>query len=188
MSAAATPSFMNGLTALWNALNLGFGNSNTNTNTSGQFNTNSSGTQTSQLNLTPFQSALQSPLYQYATALYNNPEAVVQPYEQAGADQINNSYNGLSQALAQQFLSTSGGSSGKFGMALAQGNLQRLGQLGANATSFGQTAATLPLQFSNLATNLLSLPFSTTTSGSSSSSGSQAGQTNSSTSGFGFGI
>lgn len=163
---------------------IGFGSSSSNTNSSSNFNQNGSGTSTSQLNLTPYQSALQGPLYQYITSVMQNPQATVQPFLQAANNNTNANYNGLSQALAQQFMSTSGGASGKFGTALAQGNLQRIGQLSNNDTSFAQTAAQLPLTAAGLAQGLLSIPFSSTTSGSTSTTGSQSGQSNTSSSSF----
>ncbi len=161
--------FLTGLSALTGALSNSPANrTTTSTGTSTQ---NQSGTSNYNRTLTPYQSALQSPLFGYISNLMTNPQAAVAPFQQAGRDQVSSNYNGLADSLRQQFLSTGGGKSGKYGMALAQGNLQRLGQLSNVDNSFAQTAAQLPLTASNLATNLLGMNFGGTSSTSSTGSG-----------------
>jgi hypothetical protein len=136
-------------------------------------NTNSTGTQsgtsTSTQNLTPYQSSLQSPLFSLITNLMTpqGAQAYVQPFTQASMDSTNSSYGGMANMLRQQFLTTGNGQSGKFGNAMVQGNLQRLGALQGVPNTGQEEAAALPLQASQLATSLLEHPFSQTTSGSS---------------------
>src|SRR5579871_3027670 len=106
----------------------------------------STGTSTTTRNLTPYQSSLQGPLFSYVQSALSNPTAVVNPYRQAARSQVNSTYSGLGDSLRQQFMGTTGGgASGKYGTATLQGNLARLGALSNVDTSFGQTAATLPL-------------------------------------------
>ncbi|HLG99820.1 MAG TPA: hypothetical protein VKX49_26155 [Bryobacteraceae bacterium] len=113
-----------------------------------------------------------------------NPQSTVQPFQQQAANQINQNYNGLADSLRQQFLSTGGGSSGKYGMALAQANLQRAGQLAGNDTSFQQTAASLPLEASQIAQALLGMNFGQTSQTSASGNQQQTGASNTSSSSF----
>lgn len=168
---------MTGLGALTGAL------SNTNANKtstySGQQAQSNSGTTTTGRNLTPYQSAIQAPLFDYVSNLMTNPQATVAPFQTAARNNVNSNYKGLADSLRQQFLSTGGGGSGKFGTALAQGNLNRLSDLSNVDNTMAQTAATLPLQGANLASGLLGMNFGSTTStsstGSSSSSGQQVG-------------
>src|SRR5579862_536731 len=105
------------------------------TNTSQQFNqntnTSSNATGSQSKTLTPYQSALHGPLFQYIMNAMTpaGAEATIAPYTAAARDATSNTYSGLADTLRQQFLSTGNGQSGKFGTALVQGNLQRLGAL-----------------------------------------------------------
>jgi hypothetical protein len=130
-------------------------------------------------NLTPFQSELTGPLSQFISQSMTDPQALVAPFAAGARDNINSTYAGLGDTLRQQFMGTGGGSSGKFGMALAGGNLQRLGALQQSDTGFAQEAAQLPFQGANLAEQLLGQNFggstSTTGGGTSTSSGTTVG-------------
>lgn len=164
-------------------------NTSSNTNTSGSLNTTNTGTTTK--NLTPFQSMLTGPLSSFITQLMTNPQATVAPFKAAARDSVNSTYSGLGDTLRQQFLgSTGGGQSGKFGMALAQGNLQRVGDLSKSDMGFDQTAAQLPVAGAGLAEQLLAQNFGQTTTGASSaeSTGTSATTGKSNTSGFNFSI
>jgi hypothetical protein len=170
--------------AILSALGIGDTNlSDTNTSTTSSMlqnllsNTSNTGTSTTAQNLTPYQQAVEGPMSSMILNLLSNPNQTVAPFQQAAANNINANYNGLSSSLAQQFLSTGGGSSGKFGTALAQGDLQRTGQLASNASTFAQTAAMLPLEGVSLAQNLLGLNLGSTTTGSGTSSSSSTGTT-----------
>jgi hypothetical protein len=162
---------------------IGFGISNSNTNSAQNSNYSTQGSTTQTPNLSPYQSALIGPLSSALLNLTANPQATIQPFENQALDQVNSTYNGLADSLRQQFLgSTGGGGSGKFGMALAQGNLNRIGQLAGTQTQFQQLASTLPLQTAGLAEGLLGLNLGGY-SVNSSGSGSQSAQGTSSTSG-----
>jgi hypothetical protein len=157
-------SLLTGLGALTGA----FSNSpaNKTTTTSGSQNYSTSGTSTSSQNLTPYQSSLQAPLFSYIQNLMTpaGAQAAVQPFTQASMDSTNSTYAGLGDTLRQQFLTTGNGQSGKYGNAMVQGNLQRLGALQGVQNTGQEEAAALPLQASSLATNLLEHPFGSTTS------------------------
>jgi hypothetical protein len=162
------------------SLGAGFSDQSSNTNYSG--NTSQSGTSTTTRNLTPYQSALQSPLSNLLGNMIANPMQYLQPYETAAINQNNSTYSGLANTLAQQFLQTGGGSSGKYGTALAQGDIARLSGNANIASNFQQQAASLPLTAANLANSFLGQNFGqTTTSGSTSST---SGSQNTSSSGF----
>ena len=173
---------------------LGFGDQST--TTSQQFNqntnTSSNATGSTSRTLTPYQTALQSPLFNYITRAMTQPgaEATIAPFTAAAMDATNSTYAGLADTLRQQFMGTGGGNSGKFGTALAQGNLQRLGAL-QNVQQTGQEeAAALPLTAASLASQLLGMNFGETSTasstGSSSTSGTSSGK--SSSSGFSLGL
>lgn len=144
------------------------------------FNQNTTGTQSgsasTQRTLTPYQQALQGPLFGYISQLMSNPQATVAPFKAAARDQVNSNYGGLADTLRQQFMANGGGGkSGKFGGALVQGNLNRLGQLSGTDTAFDQTAAQLPLQGAGLASSLLGMPFGSTSTGTSTSNSNTTG-------------
>lgn len=169
---------------------LGFTDSgtNSNTNTSQNTNTTQDATGSTSKTLTPYQQQLQSPLFQYITNLMTNggAQAAVAPFTAASRDATNSTYNGLADTLRQQFLSTGNGQSGKFGTALVQGNLQRLGALQGVDTTGQEEAAALPLSAASLATNLLGQNFGQTTTANQTGTSATTGtsSTKSSTSGF----
>lgn len=158
-------------------------NSSSNTSgssaTAGNTNSNTSGTSSNERILAPGQSDLLQNLMKYSTSAMTNPSSLTAPFQTAARDQVNNTYSGLGDSLRQQFLSTGGGSSGKYGMALAQGNAQRLGGLSNVDSTFAQTNAMLPLQIANsLGTNLLNYNLGSTTTGNQSTTGSSTQQSN----------
>jgi hypothetical protein len=166
-----------------------FSESSSNSNTSGNQTTNSNtnGTSTTARTLSPGQSTLLNNLLSYAGTAMNNPSSITAPFQQAARDSVDSTYGGLAQSLQQQFLSTGGGTSGKYGIALEAGNLQRLGGLASTDQQFAQENALLPLSVaSSLGSNLLNVNLGSTTTGSSSSSGNTTANstTNSSSSGF----
>jgi len=169
---------------------LGFTDSSTNSNTNFNQNTNTSQSATGSTNktLTPYQTAIQAPLFNYVSNLMTQPgaEAAVAPFTQASMDATNSTYAGLGDMLRQQFLSTGNGQSGKFGTALVQGNLQRLGALQGVQTTGQEEAAALPLSAANLATQLLGQNFGQTTAASQTGTSATTGtsSTKSSSSGF----
>lgn len=156
------------LTAGLGALTGLFSNSpaNRTTTSSGTGTTTSSGTSSSSQTLTPGQTALAGPLYSTLANLMTpaGAEAAVAPYTAASMDATNSTYSGLANTLRSQFLSTGNGQSGKFGTALVQGNLQRLGALQGVQTAGQEEAEALPLQAMGTATSLLEHPFGSTTS------------------------
>ena len=131
-----------------------------------------SGTSTNTQNLTPSQTALQGPLFSQIENLMTpaGAQATVAPFTAAARDSTNSTYGGLADTLRQQFMTTGNGQSGKFGNALVQGNLQRLGALQGVDTAGQEEAAALPLQADATATSLLEHPFSQTNSNVGSSS------------------
>lgn len=161
-------------------------NSNTNTSQNSNFNTNTSGS--TQRTLLPSQASLLSPYASEITNLMSpsGAEAYVAPFTQASMDSTNSAYSGLAQTLAQQFMSTGNGQSGKFGTALVQGNLQRLGALQGVQTTGQEEAAALPLQAAGLAQQFLGTNFGQTTTGTTSGTSATTGtsSTKSSSSGF----
>jgi hypothetical protein len=169
---------------------LGFNDSstssNTNTNQNSNANTNTSGS--TQRTLTPFQNSIQAPLFNYVTNAMTpaGAEATIAPYTAAARDSTSQNYSGLADMLRQQFLGTGGGNSGKFGSALVQGNLARLGALQGVDTAGQEQAAQLPLEASSIASGLLGMNFGQTTTGASSSTSATTGtsSTKSSSSGF----
>lgn len=158
---------------------LGGGFMNQPQNTTTNFNQNTTGSQTgtaaTSRTLTPYQQALQGPLFSYISQLMSNPKATIAPFRAAGRDQVSNNYNGLADTLRQQFMSNGGGKSGKFGTALVQGNLNRLGDLSKTDTAFDQAESQLPLEGAGLASSLLGMPFGSTSTGTSSSTSNTTG-------------
>lgn len=175
------------LTKMLTGGSLGFSDSNSSTSSNQNSNFSTSGSTNTQRTLTPYQSAIQAPLFSYISNLMTNPGAAIAPFQVQARNNVNANYNGLADSLRQQFLgSTGGGGSGKFGMALASGNLKRLSQLSDVDNQFAQTAAQLPLQASSIAQALLGMNFGQTTD--TSATGSQQTQGTSKTSSSGFSI
>jgi hypothetical protein len=142
------------------------------TTTSGTGSSTTSGTSTSTQNLTPGQTALSGPVYTLLQQMMTpaGAEATVAPYTAASMDATNSTYAGLANTLRSQFLSTGNGQSGKYGTAMVQGNLQRLGALQGVQTTGQEEAEALPLQAEGMASQLLEHPFSSTTTGTSGTS------------------
>lgn len=109
-------------------------------------------------------------------------QAAVAPFTQASRDATNSTYGGLADTLRQQFMSTGNGQSGKFGTALVQGNLQRLGALQGVDTAGQEEAAALPLTAAGLASSLLGQNFGDTSTSQGSSSTASSGTSSSKTS------
>lgn len=173
--------FGGNLTGLAGILSNLFSDSTTNASGSTNSTSNQSGTSAGSTSktLTPYQTALQSPLFGLVNNLMTNPAQFTAPFRQQALDQTNTTYSGLADSLRQQFMTTGGGSTGKFGTALATGDLQRLGALQGVNTQFDQTDATLPLEAESLGQNLLGMNFGSTTTGATSATGSTAGATSS---------
>ena len=154
---------------------------NTSSNFSNSGTTSSTGTSSTARTLTPYQQQLQGPLFGLVNNLLQNPQQYTAPYQTAARDQVNGNYSGLADSLRQQFLSTGGGSSGKYGTAMTAGNLQRVGNLSNVDTTFAQTNAELPLTAESLGQNLLNMNFGQTSNtnqtGTASSSGTQQTKT-----------
>lgn len=161
-----------------------FSDSSQNTTYSGNQNTTQSGTSTTTKNLTPYQAALQSPLANLIGNVMSNPTSYLAPYQTAAINANNSNYSGLADTLRQQFLQSGGGSNGKFGTALAQGDISRLSGNANIQNSFAQQAASLPLQASNLALNFLGQNYGQTTASNATSASSMSGSQNTSSMGF----
>lgn len=167
-----------GLSALTGALSNRASNRTSNYNDT-QTSTET-GSSTSRRNLTPYQDAIQGPLFDYISKLFTDPNTVTQPFRESARNQVNQNYSGLADTLRQQFMGTTGGGqSGKFGSALATGQLQRLGQLSNVDNSFAQQNAQLQQGAAGIAQNLLGMDFGrtvdTTASSTMNRSGTQVG-------------
>lgn len=183
-----------GKTGLFGDIGAGFSNQTQNTNSSQNTtqNVSTSGTGTTTRNLTPYQTALQAPLFDYIRKLMTpgGATAAVAPYAAQARDQANSTYGGLADSLRQQFLATGGGTSGKYGMALAGGNLARLGALQGVDTEAATTAAALPLTAASLAQQMLGQTYgqTTTQAGTETATGSATGSSKTGSSGFNLSI
>ena len=157
--------------------------------TSNQFNQNQNqnfNTSTART-LTPYQTSLQPSLFSLVNSAMTNPQSYLAPFKQQARDATSSTYSGLADTLRQQFLGTTGGGqSGKFGTALAQGNLQRLGALQGVDTSFAEQASQLPFSAAQIAQSLLGMNFGSTSSGSST--GTTSGTSSGTSSGTNFGL
>jgi hypothetical protein len=150
---------------------------NKTTTSNSQSTDTSSGTSSTARNLTPYQDQLQSPLFKQITDLMSNPQGYLAPARSQARNAVNSTYSGLADTLRQKFLATGGGTSGKFGMGLQQGELSRLGDLSKSDNSYDQLAASLPITAGiPAATNLLGMNFGSTTSSSATDNSSQSGK------------
>lgn len=140
---------------------------NTSTNGSSQLST--SGSSTVQRNLDPAQQSIENPLFSLVGQLLSSPGQYVAPFQTQARNEVNDTYDSDAAGLRQQFLATGGGSSGKYGLALANANNSRLSNLADTDATFAQTEAQLPLTAAGLASNLLGLNFGQTTSTAGSS-------------------
>ena len=108
--------------------NIGFNSQQSNTNSNSNYSTN--GSTNTQRTLTPGQSGLLDPTFEAVINAIQNPTGTLAPYKTAAVNNVNQNYAGLADTLRQQFLGNGGGGqSGKFGMSLAQGNLNRLSDI-----------------------------------------------------------
>lgn len=171
-----------GTGALGISSNSGSSTTNQLQNFLSQLSSISSGTQQYSQNLTPYQQSLQAPLFNTVSTAMSNPSAITAPAENTAINQVNDNYSGLSQSLRQQFLQTGGGQSGKYGLALASANQNRLSNISGVQNQFAQTNATLPLSVASLAGNLLGMNFGGTTSSTGSSASSSSGSSSGSSS------
>lgn len=144
-------------------------------NTSNNQATQGTGSTSESKTLTPYQQALQAPTTNLITSAMTNPSQFVAPAQNQAREQVNSDYSGVGDQLRQQFLSTGGGSSGKFGTAMAQSDLARRGQLAQVDNQAATTAAALPFTAAGLAQQMLGLNFGST--GSTATTGSTAGTT-----------
>lgn len=133
--------------------------------------TSNTGTSTTQQNLTPFQQQLQGPLFNLVNTAMTNPASLTAPAENTAVNQVNDNFSGLAKSLRSQFLQTGGGTSGKYGLATASGDISRLSNISGVQNSFANTNATLPLNVaSSLAMPLLAQNFGSTSTGTSNGS------------------
>jgi hypothetical protein len=129
-------------------------------------------------NLTPFQSALQSPLFNYITNLLSaDPSTIAKPYQTAAANDINANYTGLADTLRNKFLATGGGDSGKYGLAVAQGEQQRLSDLSTSDSDILTSVLGQRAGAAELGSTLLGQDFGSTSS--SDTSGQENGSSSS---------
>lgn len=152
----------------------------TSNNTSANSTTASNaGTSNYAQNLNPAQTQVLNPVSDELTSILSNPQGYIAPFQSEAINQVNDSYSGVANSLRQQFLATGGGTSGKYGLALASANQGRLAQISNVNTSAAQQAETLPLQATSLAEGLLGLNFGGTTAntGSASTTGSSTSNT-----------
>lgn len=137
--------------------------------------------------LTPYQSALQAPLFQTISNLMTNPMATVAPLVTQAKNNITNSFSGAAQQLRQQFMgTTAGGGSGKYGTGQLQTNLNQQGQLANADVSGAATAAQLPLQAAGIGTQLLGQVNGQTNTGNVAGTTSSSGSTTGTESGSGY--
>lgn len=155
-------------------LSGGYSSSSTSGSTTGQTSGTTSRT------LTPFQTQLQAPVYAQIMQQLQDPSAGVEPFRVAARNKVNANYTGLADSLRQQFFSTGGGGSGKYGQAVLQGDLARRGALSNVDQQAQESAAANQINWQQLAQGLLGMNFGSTSSGSSS------GTSQGDTSGFGI--
>jgi hypothetical protein len=172
-------------------MSLGIGGGTSSQSTNSNQNVVSSGgtTATQAKTLTPYQSALQSPLFQTISNLMTNPMQTVAPLVTQAKNNIVNQYKGVSGQLRQQFMGNpGGGQSGKYGTAQLASDLGERSDLSIADVQGAATASQLPLSASNIATQLLGLNFGQTASGSNTGSQNTTGASNSSGSNFSGGL
>lgn len=172
-------------------MSLGIGGGTSSQSTNSNQNVVSSGgtTATQTKNLTPYQSALQSPLFQTISNLMTNPMKTVAPLVTQAKNNIVNQYKGVSGQLRQQFMGNpGGGQSGKYGTAQLAANLGERGDLSNADISGAATASQLPLSASSIATQLLGLNFGQSASGVSTGSQQTTGTSDTSRSNFQGGL
>lgn len=109
--------------------------------------------------------------------LFQNPSSVTGPAQSNARNQVDENYAGADADIRNKFLSTGGGSSGKYGAATVATDLSRRKALSDVDTSFQEQNAQLPLTAGGLATSLLGTTggVTTTGSGSTTSTGEKSG-------------
>lgn len=128
-------------------------------------------TGTTNRNLTPFQTNLQAPVFSQIMKQLSDPYAAVAPFRQQARNQVNQNYSGLADQLRQQFFTTGGGGSGKYGQATLQGELARRGQLSDVDQQAQMSAAQNQLSWQQIAQQLLGMNFGTTSTESGTAAG-----------------
>jgi|SRR6185295_2447716 len=116
--------------------------------------------------LTPYQENIQSPLFGLVDKLLKNPKGYLEPFRQSSLTRVNDMYANVPQILRNRFLSSGGGASGKFGTATRMAEMSRLGDLSRVNQGFAEREASLPLEASSLAQQLLGMNFGSEYSGS----------------------
>lgn len=136
---------------------------------------NTSGTGRTRRLLRKQQEDMLDPLATRATQLMTNPAATLEPIRQARRGAVNESFSGVEDGLAEKLLAFGGGKSGKFGTALRQAEMARLGGLAGVDADMTQLILDQQREGSSLAERLLGMTFESETSdsrtGSSASSG-----------------
>ena len=133
----------------------------------------------------PYQQALQSPLFSTIKSLMTNPMQTVAPLIQQAKNSITSSYSGAADALRQKFMSTGGGKSGKYGTGVLQSQIGQQGDLAGADVQGAASAAQLPLSAASLGTNLLGLNEGQSYAGASSGNQNTTGTSDQSGSYFG---
>lgn len=145
------------------------------TNSSQQSNEATQGSSTTARTLLPGQSGLIGPTSNFISNALTNPSQYVAPTQNQAREQVNDNYSGLADKLHQQFLSLGGGSSGKFGTSLVQGDLARRGELSNVDNQAAVSAAQVPFSAANLANQMLGLNFGQSTNTAGSATGGATG-------------
>ncbi len=122
-----------------------------------------SGTSTTSRALTPYQTQLQSPVFSQIMQQLQDPSKTVEPFRVQARNQVNQNYTGLADSLRNQFFTTGGGASGKYGAATLQGDLARRGQLSDVDMNAQESAAGRQLSAATLGADLVSEPGLATT-------------------------
>lgn len=115
--------------------------------------------------LRPEQEALMGPLFGRATALMERPGEGLEPVRVARRDGINATYGGVVPALRDRMLSSGVTASGKYGRAVREAEMARLGQLNGLDGEIAQLVLSRQDAGTSLAQTLLGMGFGTDNSG-----------------------
>ena len=171
------------------SLGIAGGSSSQNTNSLQNILSSGSTTATQSKTLTPYQSALQSPLFQTIQNLMTNPMQTIAPLVTQAKNNIVGQYKGVSNQLRQQFMGTpGGGASGKYGTGQLAADLGERSDLSNADIQGAATASQLPLSAANIAEGLLGLNFGQTASGTSTGNQNTTGTSNTQGSNFSGGL
>lgn len=142
------------------------------TQTTNQTTSNASTTRRRRI-LRPEQEPLLGTLASRATELLTNPGAGLGPIRLARRNQVNADFAGIEDTLADRMLAHGGRASGKFGRAVREANVARLGALSGVDADLARTVLEQQERGSNLMERLLAMAFDDEvgTSGTSSMSG-----------------